>query len=407
MPLEHALQTRGLFPDLGAYKHAPARAFPLTRPLGMDQLPRQNHLKAKRKPFQLNVMVVGESGLGKSTFMNTLFNTDLNDTSVPRVPQDTKTVDITPVHFELEEEGVKLNLCLIDTPGFGDRLNRKEDVQPILEYIDKQYAAYYNAERSSEFRRGIIDTRVHACLYFISPTGHSLKDLDIETLKELSSQVTVIPVIAKGDTMTEEEKVLFKKMILEDLEYHKIPIYPSAYPDDDRDDMQETLQHVPFAVMGSDSLVDLPNGQQVRGRAYRWGTVEVENPAHCDMIHLRELLIIQCLHELSDLSHHHHYHGYRTSLLRKDGRRESFMKCDEEYDERMDQLKKNSEQAMSQREEEMRQQFVELVQTTEDDLKRRERELQEKRDKMMKDLEEQQKQIALLEQELNEKLTLR
>ena len=95
--------------------------------------------------------------------MNTLFNTDLNDTSVLKVPQDTKTVDITPVYFgnkkkniiypllllyqksvdeiypsilvycftigllELEEEGVKLNLCLIDTPGFGDRLNRKEE----------------------------------------------------------------------------------------------------------------------------------------------------------------------------------------------------------------------------------------------------------------------------------------
>ena len=93
------------------------------------------------------------------------------------------------------------------------------------------------------------------------------------------------------------------------------------------------------------------------------------------MIHLRELLIIQCLHELADLSHHHHYHGYRTRLLRKDGRRESFMKCDEEYDERMDQLQKNNEQTMGQREEEMRQQFVELVQTTEDDLKRREREV--------------------------------
>ena len=51
---------RGLFPDLGAYKHAPARAFPLTKPLGMDQLPRQKHLKTKRKPFQLNVMVVGK-----------------------------------------------------------------------------------------------------------------------------------------------------------------------------------------------------------------------------------------------------------------------------------------------------------------------------------------------------------
>ncbi|KAI9488845.1 Septin-domain-containing protein [Zychaea mexicana] len=401
MPLEHALQTRGLFPDLGPYKHAPARAAPLNRPLGMDQLPRQRHLKTKRTPFRLNIMVVGETGLGKSTFMNTLFCTDLNDTSVPKVPQDTKTVEITPIHFELEEEGVNLNLCLVDTPGFGDRLNRTDDVQPILEYIDKQYALYYEAERSSEFRRGIVDTRIHACLYFIAPTGHSLKDLDIETLKELSTQVTVIPVIAKGDTMTQEEKLQFKKTILEDLEYHNIPVYPSAYPDDDRDDVQELVQHIPFAVMGSDSIVDLPNGKKVRGRAYRWGTVEVENPEHCDMVHLRQLIMIQCLHELSDLSHDHHYHGYRTRLLRSQGRTDSFMKCDENYDEQMEQLKNENDQAMSQREEEIRQQFVQLVQTTEDDLRRREQELQEKRDKMMSDLEEQQRQIAQLEQELN------
>ncbi|KAI8140454.1 Septin-domain-containing protein [Fennellomyces sp. T-0311] len=373
----------------------------------MDQLPRQKHLRTKRKPYQLNIMVVGETGLGKSTFMNTLFNTDLNDTSIPKVPQDTKTVDITPVHFELEEEGVKLNLCLIDTPGFGDRLNRKDDVQPILQYIDAQYAAYYEAERSAEFRRGIIDTRVHACLYFIAPTGHSLKDLDIETLKELSTQLTVIPVIAKGDTLTQEEKTSFKKTILEDLEYHKIPIYPSAYPDDDREDMEDIVKHIPFAVMGSDGVAELSNGQKVRCREYRWGTVEVENPAHCDMVHLRELLINQCLHELAEIAHDHHYHGYRARLLRQHRRHESFMMCDEGYDERMAQLKSESEQAMSQREEEMRQQFVELVRTTEDDLRRREQELQAKRDKMMSDLEEQQKQIRQLEQELNDKLSLR
>ena len=49
-------------------------------------------------------------------------------------------------------------------------------------------------------------------LFYISI---SLKDLDIETLKELSTQVSVIPVIAKGDTMTEEEKFLFKKMVID------------------------------------------------------------------------------------------------------------------------------------------------------------------------------------------------
>lgn len=41
----------------------------------------------------------------------------------------------------------------------------------------------------------------------------SMKELDIKTLQELSSQVTVIPVIAKADTMTADEKKEFKKAV--------------------------------------------------------------------------------------------------------------------------------------------------------------------------------------------------
>lgn len=45
-------------------------------------------------------------------------------------------------------------------------------LQPILDYIDRQYAAYYEAENHTGFRPDIRDTRIHACLYFIAPTGH-------------------------------------------------------------------------------------------------------------------------------------------------------------------------------------------------------------------------------------------
>lgn len=42
---------------------------------------------------------------------------------------------------------------------------------------------------------------------------YSMKELDIKTLQELSSKVTVIPVIAKADTMTVDEKKEFKKAV--------------------------------------------------------------------------------------------------------------------------------------------------------------------------------------------------
>lgn len=63
-------------------------------------------------------------------------------------------------------------------------------------------------------RKNVIDSRVHACLYFIAPTGHSLKPLDIEFMKKLGARVNLIPVIAKADTLTDDELTSFKKRVM-------------------------------------------------------------------------------------------------------------------------------------------------------------------------------------------------
>ena len=63
-------------------------------------------------------------------------------------------------------------------------------------------------------RRGDkIDLRVHVCLYFIRPTGHALKPLDIEVMKRLSSRVNLIPVIAKADTLSPADLLAFKARV--------------------------------------------------------------------------------------------------------------------------------------------------------------------------------------------------
>ncbi len=79
-------------------------------------------------------MVVGESGLGKSTLINTLFNTQIFPEKRPVPPSNEMplTVELREVsagkikiNVAIEENGVKLTLNVIDTPGFGDFLNNE------------------------------------------------------------------------------------------------------------------------------------------------------------------------------------------------------------------------------------------------------------------------------------------
>lgn len=75
------------------------------------------------------------------------------------------------------------------------------------------------------------DTRVHCCLYFIAPSGHGLKPLDVEFMQRLGDKVNIIPVIAKADTMTPEECKDFKEQVSTEvastvnLGLHKMMIY--------------------------------------------------------------------------------------------------------------------------------------------------------------------------------------
>jgi septin family protein len=74
---------------------------------------------------------------------------------------------------ELVEDGVKLCLTVIDTPGFGDQLNRSKNFAPIKAYIENQYDVYHQSESGDVRKNKIVDNRVHALLYFLPPTGKS------------------------------------------------------------------------------------------------------------------------------------------------------------------------------------------------------------------------------------------
>ena len=85
--------------------------------------------------------------------------------------------------------------------------------EPIIKYIKDQHSAYLRKELTAMRDKYIVDTRIHCCLYFIAPTGHSLKAIDITVMKKLSEVVNVVPVISKSDSLTLEERELFKERV--------------------------------------------------------------------------------------------------------------------------------------------------------------------------------------------------
>lgn len=68
-----------------------------------------------KRGFDFTLMVVGESGLGKSTLINSLFLEDLyKNRKIPDVSERIqKTTTIEKKTMEIEERGVKLRLFII------------------------------------------------------------------------------------------------------------------------------------------------------------------------------------------------------------------------------------------------------------------------------------------------------
>uniref|UniRef100_H3CCC5 Septin n=1 Tax=Tetraodon nigroviridis TaxID=99883 RepID=H3CCC5_TETNG len=291
--------------------------------VGFATLPNQVHRKTVKKGFTFTLMVAGESGLGKSTLIKSLFLTDLyKDRKVASAQERIdQTVDIVRHTVGIEEKGIKLRLTIIDTPGFGDAVDNTKCWQHLEDYIDQQFEQYFRDE-SGLNRRNIQDNRVHCCLYFISPFSHGLRPLDVECMKALHEKVNIVPVLAKADCLTPAEVCRKKQKIKQEIKQFGINIY--QFPECDSDEEEDFKRQdqilknsIPFAVIGSNVQVE-SKGRKVRGRSYPWGVVEaVEDPVHSDFLLLRNMLVRTHMQDLKDVTQETHYENYRAECIHK------------------------------------------------------------------------------------------
>jgi len=372
--------------------------------VGFDSLPDQLVNKSLQNGFCFNILSIGETGIGKSTLADSLFNTNFE--SAPESHRE-ETVRLKAQCYELVESNVNLRLTLIDTVGYGDQINKEDSFDSIVDYIDKQFEAYLQEEL--KIQRNINayhDSRIHVCLYFITPSGHGLKSIDLVCMKKLDQKVNIIPIIAKADTINKNELAKFKAKIMNELRANGVSIYQFPVEDETVSEVNKEMNnHLPFAVVGSNEFVKVGT-KSVRARQYPWGVVQVENENHCDFKHLREMLIRTNMEDLRDQTQLRHYELYRKERLKQMGfsENESNGGSASSFAETYTLRRESHLKSLQGREEEMRQKFVLRVKEKEAELKEAERELHSRFDKLKASVADERRNVEDQRRALDEEI---
>lgn len=264
----------------------------------------------------MKILVVGENGLGRTTFIKNLFapyagdpNFPVKDASGPNARDtfENNPRDLLSGYAIFDNQArVWYHYLVQDTPGYGDSMDLEGDRQLVLDYVRGHNKNYYEQERSEGRSKPIHkfeDGRVDVCLYFIPP--HRLRKLDVEFMRELSQLVPVVPILSKADTMTPEELKDFRQKVRKACDKAGVLSFRFS---------QEALESAsargpPYAVVSSNTM-DLSVGRFWPVRRYPWGNCEALLSTHSDLPALRRLLLETGYWDLKEATERR-YHDYR------------------------------------------------------------------------------------------------
>lgn len=176
-----------------------------------------------REVRRFNIMVAGESGLGKTTFLRSIlqniWSEEINLDPKIKIKSaswlfgTTKTVEICELGtFLKESKHGSIKFTLFDTPGYGDHLNNQDACDILTRDLQARHLKWSATMRTSSGEVDyLLDNRIHLCLYFIS--SHRMKEIDAVFIKQLAELVCIIPVVAKSDTMTISERTHYLRDI--------------------------------------------------------------------------------------------------------------------------------------------------------------------------------------------------
>lgn len=271
--------------------------------VGLCVLPNQSEKHAKLNGVNFNIMVAGGSGLGKSSFINTLLGTDLLKVNGYKISEE--RIEVTKAN--LTEDSFPLNLNIMETSGYGMNINDQGSWLPVLEFVEDQLRKYFFQDQQPD-RSKKTDTRIHVCIYFLPLSISSISPLDLETLKGLCKIVNVIPVVSKSDCLSDDELDIYRQESRNLFLQHGIKFCDSIT---DEEVYHIVSDHHPFFHISCDGS---ETGFKEKIREYPWGAINIEDNTICDFSLIRQLIMSDYMLEFI-LSTESHYLQFRERFL--------------------------------------------------------------------------------------------
>lgn len=307
-------------------------------------------IKTKKQAKQFNLLLAGHARTGKTDFIHTLYETLEVHKLVPNdesqgtqvlFPLDCTQVTPSTCRIECKDPfDARILLQLIDSPGLDVpagihrasqasldslRLMAKQYCGGILRYIETQFAITLEQESKIKRNPKSPDYQVHALLYLLNPDvilgSKGLTPMDKLVLEQLCKCVNVIPCLAKSDLVTVRDLKQVQSFIRNDIADLNLNIYD--FGEDEQDEALREL--LPFCLINSEeafhevggarSMGITINGEMVLGREYNWGTINVENPDHCDFTALSNAILGTHMDDLIEKTREVFYEHWRTENL--------------------------------------------------------------------------------------------
>ena len=131
-------------------KEAPAPPATKDHPVPMQirqGLSKQVQASLEKYGESITIMVVGETGVGKTTLLSNLLHTPVEWQGGRTRGIHQKTIALTLQGESGSDAGVPFEATLVDSPGWGDTLSLRKSFRVVTRHLDKAYAKTLGEEQ--------------------------------------------------------------------------------------------------------------------------------------------------------------------------------------------------------------------------------------------------------------------